>query len=325
MEKNEENKETNLIDKNLILSSFINEGYLEQKFNELKNHKQEEIEINDNMLSNKIIIEDKKLTIFNVDKVKNIEHKIYESDDFCQVIKKFTKIEIEKDNFDFKLVKIMKNGIFIIESKDIVTYGAFFFIKFNDSKKEIEIISEEKERQIQFITEYSDGNFAYNCYIHRPVYHLDIFFIFDVKKNIKHLLHEYSEYDGIFDSKFVTFENGFAFNNFFIFDEKNNHSYLNIVEGFDLKSYTIDFIGDIEQLIYDDKFIYLLKKDNNKDDNIVYIFNIKSKKFYPNFFKIFNDKKETEEIKSNENDLRENKNSNKKNKSKKKKKKCIII
>ena len=36
----------------------------------------------------------------------------------------------------------MKNGIFIIESKDIVSYGAFFFIKYNKSKKDIEIISE---------------------------------------------------------------------------------------------------------------------------------------------------------------------------------------
>ena len=219
----------------------------------------------------------------------------------------------------------MKNGIFIIESEEVVTYGAFFFIKFNDSKKEIEIISEEKDRQIQFIAEYSDGNFAYNCYIHRPMGYYDVLFIFDVKKKIKHLLHEYTEYDRIFDSKFVTFEKGFAFNNFFDLDERNNHSYLNIVKGFDLKSYTIDFIGDIKQLIYDDKFLYLLKKDKNKAENIVYIFNIKNKKFYNNFFKIFNDKKETQEIKSNENDLQENENSNKKNNSKEIKKKCIII
>ena len=44
------------------------------------------------------------------------------------VIKKLTKIEIEEDNFNFDLIKIMKNGIFIIESKDIVSYGAFFLL-----------------------------------------------------------------------------------------------------------------------------------------------------------------------------------------------------
>ena len=57
-----------------------------------------------------------------------------------------TKLEIveeeeeeEKDEygFNFELVKILKNGIFIIQSKNICNYGAYFFIKFNDFKKKL--------------------------------------------------------------------------------------------------------------------------------------------------------------------------------------------
>lgn len=227
-----------IIDNSLILPSFIDEKYLEQKFNEEKNNEQEEID--KEMIHSKIIIENKKLTIFEVDKTKDIEQKIYESEDFREFIKKLTKIKIEKNDFDFILVKNMKNGIFIIESINIVTYGAFFFLKFNDSTKEIEILSEVKDRKIQFITEYSNGNFAYNCYIHRPVFYEDAFFIYDINKNEKHKLHYYTDYDGIFSSKFAIFTNGFAFTNFMCFNEKNKHRYLNIVEGFDLKKYTID-------------------------------------------------------------------------------------
>ena len=115
-----------IIDKKLILPSFINKEYLEQKFNDLKEEQKEEL--NNDFNPNKIIVENKKLTIFEVDKTKNSENKIYESDDFTEVIKKLTKIEIKEDNFNFDLIKIMKNGIFIIESKDIVSYGAFFLL-----------------------------------------------------------------------------------------------------------------------------------------------------------------------------------------------------
>ena len=229
------------------------------------------------MIHSKIIIENKKLTIFEVDKTKDIEQKIYESEDFREVIKKLTKIKIEKNDFDFILVKNMKNGIFIIESINIVTYGAFFFLKFNDSTKEIEILSEVKDRKIQFITEYSNGNFAYNCYIHRPVFYEDAFFIYDINKNEKHILHHYSDYDGIFSSNFVIFTNGFAFTNSMCFNENNKHRYLNIVEGFDFQKYTIDLIGYIEKLIYEDKYLYILNYDK-KVDSTVYIFNIEKKK-----------------------------------------------
>ena len=93
-------------------------------------------------------------------------------------------------------------------------------------------------------------------------------------------------------------------------DERNNHSYLNIVKGFDLKSYTIDFIGDIKQLIYDDKYTYLLSKNDS-----VYIFNIENKKFYSSVFKIRCHIKEPKEIESDEDE----------DEDEEKKKKCNIF
>ena len=261
------------IDNSIILPSFIDENYLKQKFNKEKNNEQEEID--NDMLNNKIIIDNKKLSIF-VDKTKNIEHKIYESDDFCQVIKQLTKIKTKKDDFDFKLIKILKNGIFIIESENIITYGAFFFIKFNDSKKGIEIIAEHKNRKIQFIAEFYNGNFAYNCYIHRPLCTQDSYYIYDITKNEEHLLHTFGEYynNNYCLLKYAFFTNGFAFTNNLCVDKNWKHEYLNVVEGFDIHIYTIDFIGYIDELIYDDKYLYLIKKDNK-----VYIFNIEKKNF----------------------------------------------
>ena len=147
--------------------------------------KDQKSELNNDFNHNKIIDENKKLTIVEVDKAKNLENKIYESDDFTVVIKKLTKIKIKKDNFYFELIENMKNGIFIIESEEIATYGAFFFIKYNKSKKKIEIISEEEDRLIEFITEYSDGNFAYKSYIHRPHLTDDSFYAFGINKNEK--------------------------------------------------------------------------------------------------------------------------------------------
>ena len=111
------------------------------------------------------------------------------------VIKKLTKIKIKKDNFYFELIENMKNGIFIIESEEIATYGAFFFIKYNKSKKKIEIISEEEDRLIEFITEYSNGNFAYKSYIHRPHLTDNSFYAFGINKNEKHYLISFGEYD----------------------------------------------------------------------------------------------------------------------------------
>ena len=295
MEKKPEIIDKGLIDKKLILPPFITKEYLEQKFNALKEGQKEEL--NNDLNNNKIIIENKRLTIFEVDKTNNSENKIYESDDFTEVIKKKSKIEEKKNNFDFNLVKNMKNGIFIIESKDMVYYGAYFFIKYNKSNKDIEIISEEKERQIKFITEYSDGNFAYNSYIHRPVYTDDSFCVFNINKNEKFNLISFGEYDGAFCSKFASLKNGFAFNNYLCFSADSSKSYLNIVDGFIIKRYVCNFIGDIKEIISDDNFIYLLSK---KKDNSTYIFNIENKKFYSKFFKIWSEMKEPEEIKYEE-------------------------
>ena len=99
--------------------------------------KDQKAELNNDFNHNKIIVENKKLTIVEVDKAKNLENKIYETDDFTVVLKKLTKIKIKKDNFNFDLIENMKNRIFIIESEDIATYRAFFFIKYNKSKKKI--------------------------------------------------------------------------------------------------------------------------------------------------------------------------------------------
>ena len=100
-----------------------------------------------------------------------------------------------------------------------------FFIKYNKSKKEIEIILEEEDRKVEFITEYSDGNFAYKSYIHRPVFTEDTFYVFDINKNEKYKLKSFGEYDNIFGSKFAFLTNGFVFST----------SSLNIVEGFNFK------------------------------------------------------------------------------------------
>lgn len=291
--EDEEDNGANNIDNSMILPSFINKKYLEKKFNE---EKKEQEEIDNNILHKKIINDDIKLTIYEVDKTNNIERKIYESDDFRKVIKKYTKINIEKDDFDIILVEILKNGLFIIESKNIVAYGAFFFIKFNDSTKEIEILAEEKDRKFKLLTEFSNGNFAYNRYIHRPIFTEDSFYIYDIKQNEKHLLHNYGEYDSICisesdeedaeysinSSKYAFFSNGFAFTNYMCFNEDNKHIYLNVVEEFNLQIYTFDFIGlnaYIEKLIYDNNYLYLLKTDDKKliTDNRVYIFDIKKK------------------------------------------------
>ena len=121
-------------------------------------------------------------------------------------------------------------------------------------------------------------------------------------------------------------KNGFAFNNFLCFSADNSTSYLNIVDGFNLKRYICDFVGEIKEIISDDNFIYLL---SNKEDNSVYIFNIENKKFYSKCFKIWSDMKESEEIKyEEEQNEEENKNENnlkEKNNSNKKKKKCAIF
>ena len=308
MEKKEEINKSDIIDEKLILPSFITKEYLEEKFNSVKEEQKEEL--NNDFNHNKIIIENKKLTIFEVDKENNLENKIYESGDFTEEIKKLKKIEDNEYKFDINLVKNLKNGIFIIESKNMVYKGAFFFIKYNKTNKEMEIISEEKNRQIEFIMEYSDGNFAYRSYIHGPMLTEDTFYVFNINKKEKYKLISLEDYDGVDYSSFASLTNGFAFNNYFCFNGKDKANYLNIVEGFNLKRYVINFVGHVRRLISDDKYIYLL---SYKEDNSVYIFNIECKKFYSKFFEI---KLEPEKIEDNEHEIEiqiEKENSNEEN------------
>ena len=269
------------------------------------------------MLNTKIIVDNKKLAIFEIDKSKNIERKIYESEDFCQVIKQLTKIDLEDDifrenyfeeeeleeevkkvDFQFRLVKILKNGMFIIVSENIITYGAYFFIKFNNIKKDIEIIEEEGYSKFEFIKEFSNGNFLYINSFPITLYNAN-YKVFDIEKNESHRLHSYDEYDRL--SEFVYFINGFAFiNNAGSYNCQFSSRYLNVLEGLDFKIYEIDFFGFhiyIRKIIYDDKYLYLFIKDDDDEDkkvgdgvDRVYILNIKKKKFYPNFIKFSNEK-----------------------------------
>ena len=97
---------------------------MEQKFNEEKNNEIKEI---DNCLPKyKIKIDDKKLNIYEFDKIKNIEYKIYEFDDLIKFIKQFSKVKEIREPAYFKLIKLFKSGIFIIQTPAIATYGAFF-------------------------------------------------------------------------------------------------------------------------------------------------------------------------------------------------------
>ena len=114
-EKAKTEVEKDINNKKLVLPSYINKEYLEKKFNDLKEEQKEKS--NDDFNNNKIIIENKKLTIIEVDKTKNEENKIYESDDFTQVIKELTKIEKISKNFTFHLIKNMKNGYLSLRVK----------------------------------------------------------------------------------------------------------------------------------------------------------------------------------------------------------------
>ena len=108
MEK-KKNDGTEIIDNSLILPSFIDKKYFEQKFNEYK-----------------IKIDDIKLNIYEVDKIKNIEYKIYECNDLIKFIKQFSKVKEIREPAYFKLIKLFKSGIFIIQTPAIATYRAFF-------------------------------------------------------------------------------------------------------------------------------------------------------------------------------------------------------
>ena len=204
-------------------------------------------ETNKEAPTNKIILDKQKLAIIEVDNTTGIENKIYETDDLFQVLGKMTKIKFEKKD-DFKLVKNMNNGIFTIESEKIVTYGAFFFIKFNKSKKAIEIIEEVKDRKIQFIAELPNGNFAYNCYIHRPVYTDDSIYIFDITKNKAHKIKSFGEYDELNLTNIACIPDGFVFANHFFFSKENQHYYIKVVKGFSIKMVDCDSFGEIQEI-----------------------------------------------------------------------------
>ena len=85
MVENEEIFKKDLIDEKQILPSFINEKYLKRKFKDSSKVLKEQL--SDDLNNNKIIVKNKKLTIIEIDRTKKIENKIYESDDFTEVIK----------------------------------------------------------------------------------------------------------------------------------------------------------------------------------------------------------------------------------------------
>ena len=197
------------IDNNLKLPSFINKKYLEKKFNEEIIEKKEEKNISTNYT--KIIVENKKLTIFEVDETKKIENKIYESDDFSKVLKQLSKNEDEEmeDNFDFELVIAMKSGIFIIESENMYERRAWFIMKFNESKKEIEVLV-EGNFTIIFVEELPNGNFIYNhSYSFYKEGTNDLFF-YDIRKNVKECIDGFQFFD-YSKLNLTIFENGFAY------------------------------------------------------------------------------------------------------------------
>ena len=78
----EDNDGRENIDISLKLPSFIDKKYLEQKFNEEIMEEKGKSDIENDKVYKKIIVEKEKLTIFEVDEINHIEHKIYESDDF---------------------------------------------------------------------------------------------------------------------------------------------------------------------------------------------------------------------------------------------------
>ena len=99
--------------------------------------------------------------------------------------------------FEIELIKVLKNRIFIIQTEGVHTYGTYFIFKFNEDKNDIEIIEEVKDRYIFFITQFINGNFAYNSFIHRPICIDDSIFYYDIEKKEKHFLKSYGEYDSI--------------------------------------------------------------------------------------------------------------------------------
>ena len=145
MEKKKES-ETDNIDNNIVLPSFIDKKYLEQRFNEGKINEIKEIDKNE--LKYRIKIFYKNLRIYEIDRTKNIEQKIYEYNNFPQFIKLHSKLKHKKEDFSLEVMAIFKSGIFIIQSEDIITYGAFFFMKFNYSKKKLNFKKNMKEKLI---------------------------------------------------------------------------------------------------------------------------------------------------------------------------------
>ena len=198
----EKMKKSDEIDKSLILPNKINKKYLTKIFN-IKDL--DCLKYITSQADIKIIIDKKKLTIFNVDN----EQKMYESDDFIQIIKNLSKLNIPEDiDFEIELIKVLKNRIFIIQTEGVHTYGTYFIFKFNEATNNIEIIEETKDRLIFFISQFNNGNFVYNSFIHRPIYTEDSLFYYDIRNNEKHLIDRYGEYNYVDFSDIAVLQNG---------------------------------------------------------------------------------------------------------------------
>ena len=231
-----------------------------QNLDEVENNEQKQ---EDNEVTPyKVIVDKNKLTILELDNTNGVENKVYETNELCEEIKKLSKIRIKKIDVEFELVKNMKNGIFIIKSKQIATYGAFFCIKFNNTTKGIEIIGEDNQRII-FLTELSNGNFAYRCYLRRPLGTYDRLYIFDIQKNEKHYIIGFDdEYTRANWSNFACFPNGLVFSHTSADYQHKAHSYLVIIKGFEKKKENFDCFGKIKSIRYKNRNLYLLNESN---------------------------------------------------------------
>ena len=159
--------------------------------------------------------------------------------------------------------------------------GLYFIFKFNEAKKDVDIISEERDRSMIFIAQFDNGNFLYISFIHRPIFTQDTFYYFDIEKKEIYKIEEFGEYDDIYLSDIIILEDGIAFMNSFCANSEFKWEKLYITENINIKSYEINSTSEIKKLIHDDKYFYILNYDK-----YVFIFDIEKKKFYPNCIKI---------------------------------------
>ena len=225
----------NMSKENSILPSFITPNYLNNKFNE-NNSKNKDDNNNPLLLTDtKIILDKKSLTIYKEDQI------IYKSENFVQVIKKLPELKIpEEIDFDIELLKVLKNNLFIIIAKNFMRNGLYFIFKFNEAKKDVDIISEERDRSMIFIAQFDNGNFLYISFIHRPIFTQDTFYYFDIEKKVRYKIEEFGEYDDIYFSDIIILEDGIAFMNSFCANSEFKWEKLYITENINIKSYKIN-------------------------------------------------------------------------------------